>query len=592
VKSSSDKLSRGWLAAAAIALAAVSFSSPNLAKAQAPAPASAQAAAQEKQAARPPKLVVVIVVDQMRADYVQRFRGEWHGGLGRLVNQGAWFQNAAYPYSGTETCPGHATIATGDYPHTHGIIGNTWWDRAAAQPITCTQDSGQRDVGAGQIAVSDSSSRLLVPTFAERLRAARPGSRVVTISLKARAAIMLAGHHADAVLWQDEFTGDWFTSSAYSQSLPAFANDFIAANPFSADASKVWEPSLPKGKSSNGASTAGEGPPAGWTTAFPHPISPANDRATARALLARWRASPFGDEYLERLAEAAIDNMKLGRGPQTDYLGVSFSSPDYIGHAFGPDSIEIEDEYVRLDATIGKLLDDLDRTAGAGNYVVMLTGDHGVAPVVQQAQSQGLYAGHVDTSLILSSVKTVLYQRWGRDPILSHAIDETHMIEQNIYFRPEVLARVNADSGLWPKLKDAMMVPGVAAVFTDKELQEASGLKASSKDRLQHAAALDDFPGRTGDAVVTLKPYWILGGTLGTSHGTANNYDQHVPILLFGAGIKPGEYMAAASPADIAPTLTVLCSIPPAKTEGRVLYEAIEASKRPAAAPAKARAKP
>ncbi len=234
VKSSPQKLSRRRLAAAAIALAAVSFTSPRLAVAQAPAPASAQAAAQEKQAARPPKLVVVIVVDQMRADYVQRFRGEWHGGLARLVNQGAWFQNAAYPYSGTETCPGHATIGTGDYPHTTGIIGNTWWDRAAAQPVTCTQDSAERDVGAGQIAVSDSPSHLLVPTFAERLRAARPGSRVVTISLKARAAIMLAGHHADAVLWQDEFTGDWFTSSAYSQSLPAFANDFLAANPFSA----------------------------------------------------------------------------------------------------------------------------------------------------------------------------------------------------------------------------------------------------------------------------------------------------------------------------------------------------------------------
>ena len=262
---------------------------------------------------------------------------------------------------------------------------------------------------------------------------------------------------------------------------------------------------------------------------------------------------------------------------------------------------------MRLDATIGKLLDDLDRTAGAGNYVVMLTGDHGVAPVVQQAQSHGLYAGHVDTSLILSSVKTVLYLRWGRDPLLSHAIDETHMVEQNVYFRPEVLARINADPSLWPKLKEAMTVPGVAAVFTDKELQEAPGLKApglkasspkasspkaSSKDRLQHAAALDAFHGRTGDAVVTLKPYWILGGTLGTSHGTANDYDQHVPILLFGAGIKPGEYMAAASPADIAPTLTVLCGIPPAKTEGRVLSEAIEASKPQPPAPGKAVAKP
>lgn len=554
--------------AAAVALAALLLSLPLWVTAQGNPASSA------------PKLVVVIVVDQMRADYVQRFHSEWHGGLARLVDHGAWFRNAAYPYSGTETCPGHATIATGDFPHTHGIIGNTWYERAAAEPVTCTQDSGEHDIGLDQTTAADSPKRLLAPTFAERLRSARAGSRVVAISLKARAAIMLAGHHADAVLWQDEVVGDWLTSSAYSESMPAFAADFFSANPFSADASKVWELSVPRTGYQGGSSTAGEGPPAGWTADFPHPLSPnplSGDPAASRAFLDRWRSSPFADDYLERLAAAAVDLMKLGRGPQTDFLGISFSSPDYIGHAFGPDSLEIEDEYLRLDATLGKLLDDLDRAVGAGNYVVVLTGDHGVAPVVQQAQLQGRDAGHVNGSLILKNVKGMLQQHWAQEPGLSQEIDQTQMVEQNIYFRPEVLARINADPSLWAKLKAAMLVPGVADVFTDKELQQKSPQGAAGDNRLRRAAALDEFPGRTGDAVITLKPYWVLGGSKGTSHGTANDYDQRVPILLFGTGIKPGEYMAAASPADIAPTLTSLCGIPPAKTEGRVLAEAIRA---------------
>jgi hypothetical protein len=376
-----------------------------------------RALAQQSAPRQIPKLVVVIAVDQMRADYIPRFRGEWHAGLARLVNHGAWFRNAAYPYSGTETCPGHATIGTGVFPETHGIIGNTWWDRARGKTVTCTEDASVRNLGVNSTSSpGDSPAELRDPTFAERLRADRPGSRVVTLSLKARAAIMLAGHRADVVLWQNESTGDWMTSSAYASEMSPFALTFFLANPPFADQQKVWNLSMPQSKYRNGRSSAGENPPAGWTADFPHPLggsAPANGGGSQTGKqVSLWRASPFADEYLERLAAASVDSMNLGRGPGTDFLGISFSAPDYIGHAFGPNSREIEDEYLRLDQTMGKLLDDLDRAVGAGNYVVALTADHGVAPIPEQSQSNATKGGRVNSEALSPPPKKYWRSGW------------------------------------------------------------------------------------------------------------------------------------------------------------------------------------
>jgi len=212
-----------------------------------------------------PRLVVVIVVDQMRADYIERFHGRWSGGLRRLVDQGAWFANAAYPYAATGTCPGHATVSTGVFPATHGIIGNTWWDRQAAAVVTCTRDSAARRVGlnGAETAAGESAGRLLAPGFAEQVRRAIPGSRVVTMSVKARSAIMLAGRQADASLWLDESTGELLTSTAYGTALPAFARRFAAADPVAEDFSRTWQLSAPSSSYSGERSVAGQGSPGG-----------------------------------------------------------------------------------------------------------------------------------------------------------------------------------------------------------------------------------------------------------------------------------------------------------------------------------------
>ena len=524
--------------------------------------------AQQRAEQQRPKLVVLIAVDQMRADYIQRFHGEWHGGLARLVDHGAWFRNAAYPYSGTETCPGHATMSTGVFPETHGIIGNAWWDRAASKSVTCTQDASVRNVGVDATSSpGDSPAKLLAPSFAERLRSAGHGTRVVTLSLKARAAIMLAGHQGDLVLWQDEDAGDWRTSSAYSAALPDFARTFFAGNPISADSQKVWNLSMPAASYHDDHSTAGENPPSGWTGNFPHALASTSliELNKEQDYVTRWRTSPFADEYLERLAETTVDSMKLGKGPATDFLGISFSAPDYVGHAYGPNSREIEDEYRRLDTTIGKLLDALDRSVGTGNYVVALTADHGVAPIPEQKQAPGGAGGRVDSIALIARIEKTLLLH------LSLARHVAHIVDQSIYFEPGIMDRIRADPALWSDLRSAILeTPGILDVFDTEELGQRSGGSAPEK-----AAALDEYRGRSGDIVLALKPYWVLAFR-GTGHGTANDYDQHVPLILYGASVKPGSYTVAASPADIAPTLAAICALPSAKTEGRSLNEAIQ----------------
>jgi predicted AlkP superfamily pyrophosphatase or phosphodiesterase len=527
-----------------------------------------------------PKLIVVLVVDQMRADYVERFRDRWHGGLRRLVDQGAWLRQAAYPYTATETCPGHATISTGVFPAAHGIIGNTWWDRQTSARVICTEDPAASRVRLdGEAGTGDSPVRLLAPSFAEQLRAAVPGSRVVTLSVKARAAIMLAGHHADAVLFQDEGTGEWITSSAYGAVFPTFGQQFIEANPITADFSKAWTLSAPPASSTGGRSVLGEGPPAGWTTSFPHALS-AGEPAPGNAFFLRWRTSPFADAYYGRLAAAAIDALHLGSGPGVDFLGIGFSATDYVGHAFGPDSREIEDQMIRLDQTIGTLLAKLDSAVGAGHYVVALTADHGVAPVPEQAKARGADAGRVNARSLADRIETALAEKLGAGKHVAQ------LVGSDLYFTPGVAERLQGDTSLWRAVQQAALSePGV-----DRVVLHVKQTPGSGADPVLRALSFEQCPGRSGDAWIGLKSGWIFsartatGWAGGTSHGSVHDYDQRVPILLFGEGVKPGPDDAAATPADIAPTLASLAGIRIAHTDGRILREALVA---PAAVPAR-----
>lgn len=538
------------------------------------------APATAKTAAARPKLVVLLVVDQMRADYVEHFRQQWTGGLARLVNDGAWFRQAAYPYANTVTCVGHTTISTGTYPATSGIVANSWYSRdeeGGAKNVTCTADSHFKNIGyGGDTSGGDSPARLRVNTFSDELRAqGGGGTRVVAFSLKARAAIAMAGHRADAIAWHDEKTGIWATSSYYGPSV--FVADYTKAHPVSADYGKTWTPSLPESAYLYNDSLDNRHAPAGWTTSFPHPLRGLeNSTGPSPEFYAQWEESPFSDEYMARMAGAAVDSMKLGQGPSTDFLAVSFSALDHVGHDMGPHSHELQDVLVRLDRDLGGLFAHLDATVGRGNYVVAFSADHGVAPIPEQAQRDGLGGGRVSTAEIRRGVNQIAGQSIGDTNAVGSMVDGDLSFTAGAY---EKLRK--QDGALDAIVHEIEVTPGVLRVFRPEELYPLP----QTPDPILRAESLSYVRGRSGDLIVALKPYWIFsdpgaGGMsgAGTTHGSPYLYDQRVPLIFYGWGIHHGAFSGAASPADIAPTLAYLCGITLARADGRVLVDAVAQS--------------
>lgn len=539
-----------------------------------------------------PKLVVMLVVDQMRGDYVDKFKGQWTGGLKRLVDEGAWFRDAAYPYAATETCVGHATISTGALPATHGMIANAWWDREAQKMVTCTADPSVKNSAYGGSSATpssglvntspetrggDSAWRMQVPAFSDELRfQGGGGTRVVSFSLKARAAITMGGHKADAVAWLDG--GSWVTSSAYG--TRPFVEEFAKAHPVKHDFGKSWELSLPKSSYFYDEKATGAVGPPDWQAAFPHTLKgKAGATEADDEFYEEWATSPFADTYLTRLAEHAVDQLGMGKSGGTDFLAVSYSPVDYVGHAYGPRSWEIQDVLVRLDKDLGELFAHLDAKVGHGNYVVALSADHGVVPVPEDMQKTGADAGVLYVPEIQKSIEQALEPLNYPKPVVAR------IASSDIYFSPGIYDRLKSDpAGMKTVLDGVRSVPGVAEVYRAEDLQD----RPASRNPIRNAEANSYFAARSGDLLVVPKPYWLLSSgpagqprNYGTGHGTPYNYDQHVPILLMGWGIRQGQYLASVTPADIAPTLASLCGITLATRDGRILREAL----RPVSAP-------
>lgn len=518
-----------------------------------------------------PRLVVLMVIDQMRADYVDRYGHQWTAGLKRLHEHGASFRLAAYPYLNTVTCAGHATIGTGALPRSHGITLNEWFDRSTGKLQPCTDDATVSVISYGKpVTGGHSAWALRLPTLADEMRAQLPiRPRVVSISLKPRSAIMPVGQRADAVVWFDD-EGEWATSSAYAGAPVPFVQRVVAANPLEQQFEMVWTRALDASAYLFEDAAAAERPPAGWTTTFPHPIP--GDGSSNGSRHERWDRSPFSDDYIGLLVEAAIDELKLGQGPGTDYLAVSFSALDRIGHRFGPRSHEVQDTLVRLDRTIGRLLDHLDRAVGRDHYVLGFTADHGVSPIPEQVQAEGLPAARLDARKIGEIVNTALEPLLGPGPLVAR------MQYTDLYFAPGVYDRLRANPQAMQTAIDALLATdGIWRVYRKEEL--AAG--GETTDPMKRAASLSYVEGRSGDLIAVPKPYFTLSSEPAT-HGTAHQYDTRVPVILFGGGIRPGEYLTAATPADIAPTLAFLAGVTMSAAEGRVLSEALEA---PPAAP-------
>ncbi|MGB7283286.1 MAG: alkaline phosphatase family protein [Candidatus Acidiferrum sp.] len=448
-----------------------------------------------------PKLVVMLVVDQMRADYVDKFQGQWTGGLKRLIQDGAWFRDAAYPYAATETCVGHSTISTGAFPATHGMISNSWWDRDLQKSVTCTFDPNVKNTGYAGASVKggDSPWRMLMPAFAEELKyQGREGTRVVTFSLKARAAITMAGHQADAVTWFDPATGAWTTSSAYP--TVAFVEQYAKAHPVSSDYGETWSPFLGKSAYRYSERAVGAVSPAGAGPEFPHPLrgKPGSTGPDASFYI-EWEASPYADTYLAEMAEDAVDKMGLGQRAGTDYLGVSFSSLDYVAHAFGPRSWEVQDELVRLDRDLAGFFAHLDKAVGRGNYVVSLTADHGGAPIPEDLQQTGVDAGWLNVAEVKERAENALEALNYAKPAVADVGGS------DVYFTQGTYDKLKADPAAMRAVMEAIeSVPGVARVYRAEELDD----RPATESPIRRAEADSFLRARSGDLLIVPKPFW------------------------------------------------------------------------------------
>jgi predicted AlkP superfamily pyrophosphatase or phosphodiesterase len=536
------------LAAVAFALFALTFAAP------------VRMAAQQPPRSRSPKLIVILVADQMRFDYLERYSQHFTGGLERLMQDGAWFQHAAYPYLNTVTCPGHSTIGTGTLPYQHGMILNTWFDRKKRAPTDCTDDETTKEISYNNAlsGPGDSGRRQLRPTLADRVREQAHG-RVVTLSMKARSAIGLAGHGGDVVLWFDT-RGGFTTSSAYAHQTTEFVRKYIDDNPVTAAYGRQWarlyDPAVYENKDDDPFEKA----PSGWTRTFPHIIGSKSGKPDGE-FYSHWMGSPLSDAYLGKLAAAAIETIQLGKGSSVDFLGVSFSALDLVGHAFGPNSHEVQDVVARLDVTIGDLLNHLDASVGAGNYVLGFSADHGVGDIPEEVQG-GRYTAAVTSGAVDKALA----------PFSHLAKNVAYVAYTDLYLEQPALKSIKKNAAARAAVLDALRaLPGIAAAFTADEVATAAARR--STDPVMRAAALSYHEGRSGDLIIVPREHWLLS-TSATSHGTLYPYDQRVPIILYGAGVRKGVYSDQVMPADIAPSLAALAGIQMTGTDGHALSEA------------------
>lgn len=520
--------------------------------------------AQDRSGQTSPTLAVILVIDQMRADYLQNPRVPWRAGFRRLLNEGAVFEHGEYPYMNTVTCPGHTTIGTGTYPRTHGMTLNGWYDRAKRISVTCNDDPESPVLSYGAETKAGTSARsMLAPTLADELRAQQRDARVVTVSLKARSAIGLAGHGGTSVTWVDDAAGAFATSKFYAPALLPEMTEFLKKDPIAADDGKSWTLRDPENTYRYPDASVGGRPSTGRTGLFPHRVQ--GTKGADAQFFSLWQASPYSDAYLVRMASAMIDAYKLGQRNQLDFLGVSLSALDLVGHGMGPESREVEDLVRRLDDTTGALFDALDRKVGKGNWVLGFSSDHGVAPI--PVTSGG---GRIITDDVRERIEEVLRTRYG---MLKEGTYVASVTFNYVYLAPGVFDRLKNDPATYAAMEKAVLgVPGMTRILRSDRLSD------SSNDREVRSAALSWVKDRSGDLVLIGRPNWYFsprGDGSGTTHGTHHLYDRHVPVMLLGAGIRPGRYSQSASPADIAPTLAQLINVKMPKAEGRVLKEAL-----------------
>ena len=506
------------------------------------APSPARSATQGE----PPRLIVLVAVDQGRYDYLPRFADQFTGGFKTLMDGGAVFTNAHLDHYPSVTAVGHSTMLTGAPPSISGIIGNDWYDRAEKRNVTSVEDPETARLGAAE-ATGSSPHRLMVSTVGDELKMAHPGSRVVSVSFKDRAAILMGGRMADVALWWDGQSGAFVTSTWYTDKLPDWAEAFNAARPADAWLGREWR------------ALSEDAAPGALLETLPDVAGPEYYGALYN--------SAFGNDLLISLAEAALENEGLGTRATTDILALSFSCNDAVGHGKGPHSPQVEDITVRTDQAFGRLLEAIDRQVGLARTLVIVTADHGVAPVPEQMEEWKMPGGRFSRRALEDSARTALEAAFGPGEWVEGRAGSA------LYLNRELIA----EKGLDPAAVQRVLASGIEAVpptwraYTRDQLIEGR----VPPDPWSRRVLVSFHRERSGDVEVLLEPYW-MSSTSGTTHGTPWSYDTHIPLMLMGPGIRPGRYDDTVVLNDLAPTLATLLGIEtPSGASGRALSEAL-----------------
>lgn len=501
-----------------------------------------------------PKLVVGIVVDQMRYDYLTRFYDKFgDGGFKRMMREGYNCKNNHFNYIPTYTGPGHAAVYTGTTPKYHGIISNNWYDKVEKKSVYCVNDDNFKAVGTTDEYSHVSPNRMLVTTVTDELRLhTQQRSKVIGIALKDRGAVLPAGHSANAAYWfQGAEEGNWVTSTYYMDELPKWVQDFNKSDNVE-KYFKEWNTLLPidsykeSGPDLNNFENGFRGKE---TATFPYDLDKLKSENGGFDIL---KSTPYGNSMTVDFAIEALVAENLGKDNETDFLTISFSSPDYIGHNFGVNAKEIQDNYLRLDKDLERLFKELDAKVGNGEYTVFLTSDHAAVHVPAFLQSQKIAADYYDLNAFKRKLTVFMARTYGASDLVEYAGDFQIFLNRN------KLKELKLDL---QSVQEAIVEEIIGYDLIDKAYSASSLRSSSFNDGMEKLLQNGYNQKRSGDVLVILNPAVISRGRKGTTHGSGYTYDTHVPLLFFGHGIKQGETYQRTEITDVAPTISALLDI-------------------------------
>lgn len=527
-----------------------------------------------------PKLVVVMSFDQMRGDYPNKWGNLWtQQGFNRIIRQGAYFPQCYFNHASNITAPGHSIHLTGVYPWKSGIVSNDFYDRAAGRQLYCVQDTVNKTFGMSKPEEWCSPINLQVSTLGDYLKAVSPKSRVVGISQKDRAAILMSGHNADAAYWFEFEAGGYTTSTYYFKELPAWLKKWNEKNSLKEYSGKVWNAEVNEDFAL--ADTARwEGNFGKIRSVFPHTVNNMNTTATIDSYNSNFLVMPQSVEHFFKFAKAVFREEKIAQDNVPDIFCMSISATDYVGHAFGPDSREVQEMYVQVDKMVGNWIDFLDSAVGRKNYTLVITSDHGVAPVPEYTRyrTAGADAGRIRPLDMIESMETYLHQTFPAGATVRWV---DFYEPPSIFLNQQALELVaTTPFGTSTAPTKTQIIDSLAAFLTRMNgigvVLTAAQLEANrcpeTVSPWQFALVRNDYyPQRTGEIIFYPAKFWIIGSATAT-HGTPHDYDRHSPLMFMGAGVRAGYYKdARVAPSDIAPSLAQILGITMQNLDGKVL---------------------